>query len=314
MSSIVGTRSEYPSAWSSGEPSTAMSTVPPAGGCSEGYLPRSDAGAGTSRASSARDEALLADLKAEAPGALPRAWRPRADAWRALLRGTLRDPTWAPSHLYKEAEQRALLAALIHPPGACPGPFGGHDLAERAHDPTRRPRPLQRRAQAIVEKGAYEDFVRRSGSYGDDDRSFRVEKRGARRVQLYSRRLAFECCTNSLCGALFKAQAEDVRETRLDRLHLPEGAVPLPAVVREIAPLLGPPRSYNFDEAAARAAFEDADRRYSALKGIEKRLEDELARLRVEEAALRAAAGEVDEEGWAQFDPARDGSENLEAV
>ena len=93
---------------------------------------------------------------------------------------------------------------------------------------------------------------------------------------------------------------------------LPEGAVPLPAVVREIAPLLGPPRSYNFDEAAARAAFEDADRRYSALKGIEKRLEDELARLRVEEAALRAAAGEVDEEGWAQFDPARDGSENLE--
>ena len=95
---------------------------------------------------------------------------------------------------------------------------------------------------------------------------------------------------------------------------LPEGAVPLPAVVREIAPLLGPPRSYNFDEAAARAAFEDADRRYSALKGIEKRLEDELARLRVEEAALRAAAGEVDEEGWAQFDPARDGGENLEAV
>jgi hypothetical protein len=95
---------------------------------------------------------------------------------------------------------------------------------------------------------------------------------------------------------------------------LPEGAVPLPAVVREIAPLLGPPRSYNFDEAAARAAFEDADRRYSALKGIEKRLEDELARLRVEEAALRAAAGEVDEEGWAQFDPARDGSETLEAV
>ncbi len=95
---------------------------------------------------------------------------------------------------------------------------------------------------------------------------------------------------------------------------LPEGAVPLPAVVREIAPLLGPPRSYNFDEAAARAAFEDADRRYSALKGIEKRLEDELARLRVEEAALRAAAGEVDEEGWAQFDLARDGSENLEAV
>ena len=67
-------------------------------------------------------------------------------------------------------------------------------------------------------------------------------------------------------------------------------------------------------EAAARAAFEDADRRYSALKGIEKRLEDELARLRVEEAALRAAAGEVDEEGWAQFDPARDGGENLEAV
>ena len=174
----------------------------------------------------ARDEALLADLKAEAPGALPRAWRPRADAWRALLRGTLRDPTWAPSHLYKEAEQRALLAALIHPPGACPGPFGGHDLAERARDPTKRPRPLQRRAQAIVEKGAYEDFVRRSGSYGDDDRSFRVEKRGARRVQLYSRRLAFECCTNSLCGALFKAQAEarDVREPRLDRLHLPEGA------------------------------------------------------------------------------------------
>ncbi len=172
----------------------------------------------------ARDEALLADLKAEAPGALPRAGRPRADAWRALLRGTLRDPTWAPSHLYKEAEQRALLAALIHPPGACPGPFGGHDLAERARDPTKRPRPLQRRAQAIVEKGAYEDFVRRSGSYGDDDRSFRVEKRGARRVQLYSRRLAFECCTNSLCGALFKAQAEDVRETRLDRLHLPEGA------------------------------------------------------------------------------------------
>ena len=95
---------------------------------------------------------------------------------------------------------------------------------------------------------------------------------------------------------------------------LPEGAVPLPAVVREIAPLLGPPRSYNFDEAAARAAFEDADRRYSALKGIEKRLEDELARLRVEEAALRAAAGEVDEEGWARFDPARDGSETLEAV
>ena len=90
--------------------------------------------------------------------------------------------------------------------------------------------------------------------------------------------------------------------------------MPLPAVVREIAPLLGPPRSYNFDEAAARAAFEDADRRYSALKGIEKRLEDELARLRVEEAALRAAAGEVDEEGWAQFDPARDGGENLEAV
>ena len=84
----------------------------------------------------ARDEALLADLKAEAPGALPRAWRPRADAWRALLRGTLRDPTWAPSHLYKEAEQRALLAALIHPAGACPGPFGGHHLAERAHDPT----------------------------------------------------------------------------------------------------------------------------------------------------------------------------------
>ena len=99
----------------------------------------------------ARDEALLADLKAEAPGALPRAWRPRADAWRALLRGTLRDPTWAPSHLYKEAEQRALLAALIHPPGACPGPFGGHDLAERARDPTKRPRPLQRRAQAIAE-------------------------------------------------------------------------------------------------------------------------------------------------------------------
>mgnify|MGYP003315387961 FL=1 len=95
---------------------------------------------------------------------------------------------------------------------------------------------------------------------------------------------------------------------------LPEGAVPLPAVVREIAPLLGPPRSYNLDEAAARAAFEDADRRYSALKGIEKRLEDELARLRVEEAALRAAAGEVDEEGWAQFDPARAGSETLEAV
>ena len=174
----------------------------------------------------ARDEALLADLKAEAPGALPRAWRPRADAWRALLRGTLRDPTWAPSHLYKEAEQRALLAALIHPAGACPGPFGGHDLAERAHDPTRRPRPLQRRAQAILEKGdgAYEDFVWRSGSSGDDDRSFRVEKRDTRRVQLYSRRLAFECCTNSLCGALFKAQAEDVRETRLDRLHLPEGA------------------------------------------------------------------------------------------
>ena len=75
-----------------------------------------------------------------------------------------------------------------------------------------------------MEKGEYEDFVRRSGSFGDDDRSFRVEKRGARRVQLYSRRLAFECCTNSLCGALFKAQAEDVRETRLDRLHLPEGA------------------------------------------------------------------------------------------
>ena len=90
--------------------------------------------------------------------------------------------------------------------------------------------------------------------------------------------------------------------------------MPLPAVVREIAPLLGPPRSYNLDEAAARAAFEDADRRYSALKGIEKRLEDELARLRVEEAALRAAAGEVDEEGWARFDPARDGSETLEAV
>ena len=96
--------------------------------------------------------------------------------------------------------------------------------------------------------------------------------------------------------------------------QMPEGAVPLPAVVREIAPLLGPPRSYNFDEAAARAAFEDADRRYSALKGIEKRLEDELARLRVEEAALRAAAGEVDEEGWARFDPARDGSETLAAV
>ena len=96
--------------------------------------------------------------------------------------------------------------------------------------------------------------------------------------------------------------------------QMPEGAVPLPAVVREIAPLLGPPRSYNVDEAAARAAFEDADRRYSALKGIEKRLEDELARLRVEEAALRAAAGGVDEEGWARFDPARDGSETLEAV
>ena len=96
--------------------------------------------------------------------------------------------------------------------------------------------------------------------------------------------------------------------------QMPEGAVPLPAVVREIAPLLGPPRSYNLDEAAARAAFEDADRRYSALKGIEKRLEDELARLRVEEAALRAAAGEVDEEGWARFDPARDGRETLEAV
>ncbi len=96
--------------------------------------------------------------------------------------------------------------------------------------------------------------------------------------------------------------------------QMPEGAVPLPAVVREIAPLLGPPRSYNLDEAAARAAFEDADRRYSALKGIEKRLEDELARLRVEELALRAAAGAVDEEGWARFDPARDGSETLEAV
>ena len=96
--------------------------------------------------------------------------------------------------------------------------------------------------------------------------------------------------------------------------QMPEGAVPLPAVVREIAPLLGPPRSYDFDEAAARAAFEDADRRYSALKGIEKRLEDELARLRVEEAALRAAAGAVDEEGWARLDPARDGGENLEAV
>ncbi len=169
----------------------------------------------------ARDEALLADLRAEAPGALPRAWRPRADAWRALLRGTLRDPTWAPSHLYKEAEQRALLAALIHPAGACPGPFGGHDLAERAHDPTKRPWS-PKRAEAIA-GGAMQDFVRRSGSSGDDDRSFRVEKR-TRRVQLYSRRLAFECCTNSLCGALFKAQAEDIRETRLDRLHLPEGA------------------------------------------------------------------------------------------
>ena len=48
--------------------------------------------------------------------------------------------------------------------------------------------------------------------------------------------------------------------------------------------------------------------------GVSRWDEDELARLRVEEAALRAAAGEVDEEGWAQFDPARDGSENLEAV
>ena len=65
----------------------------------------------------ARDEALLADLKAEAPGAHPRARRPRADAWRAA-RGTLRDPTRPAPH--KEAEQR---------------------VARRAHSPARPVRP-----------------------------------------------------------------------------------------------------------------------------------------------------------------------------
>ena len=173
--------------------------------------------------SATSDEALLADLKAEAGHASARL-APEGGRRARAARGCCATRPGRPRP-YKEAEQRRC-SPRSFTRQACPGPFGGHDLAERARDPTKRPRPLQRRAQAIVEKGAYEDFVRRSGSYGDDDRSFRVEKRGARRVQLYSRRLAFECCTNSLCGALFKAQAEDVRETRLDRLHLPEGATP----------------------------------------------------------------------------------------
>jgi len=157
----------------------------------------------------ARDEALLVDLCAETPGSLPRAWRQTVDAWRKMLRGTLRDPAYAPSHLFKEAEGRALLAALVHPPGACPGPFGGHDLAARARDPRRRPRPLRRGSWA---------------TYLDADPRLKIEEHG-RRVRLFSLRLAFERCTESLCGALRGVKADKVRDTpRLDHLHLPAGA------------------------------------------------------------------------------------------
>ena len=172
----------------------------------------------------ARDEALLADLKAEAPGALrapgARGRTPgaRCSAGRCATRpGRPRTSTRRPSSARCSPRSFTRQEPVRAPSGATTSPSARATRRSGRGPCSDAPRRSWRRARTRTLCGG-------AGSYGDDDRSFRVEKRGARRVQLYSRRLAFECCTNSLCGALFKAQAEDVRETRLDRLHLPEGA------------------------------------------------------------------------------------------
>ena len=48
---------------------------------------------------------------------------------------------YVPSYYFREADGRALLAALVHPPGACPGVFGAHDLVAdfAAADAQQRP-------------------------------------------------------------------------------------------------------------------------------------------------------------------------------
>lgn len=96
--------------------------------------------------------------------------------------------------------------------------------------------------------------------------------------------------------------------------QFPPSQVPLPALPPDIVPFLRRPREEKLDEQAERAVFDDLERRYAALWGMKRRMEDELARLKVEEAALRAAAGAVPEDEWAVFDPARDEAGALEAV
>lgn len=59
-------------------------------------------------------------------------FRQRAQLAARNFRTVLRQRMFAPEYVFREADQRALLAALLHPPGACEGRFQAHDLIECA--------------------------------------------------------------------------------------------------------------------------------------------------------------------------------------
>lgn len=104
------------------------------------------------------------DLEADA---LPRRRRRESAPLRAFLRArtaaknfnfVLRQRRIAPEYVFRESDQRSLLAALLHPPGACEGRFQASDLLSRFEQ-------LRASSSALKASG----HVKYAGDDEDDD-------------------------------------------------------------------------------------------------------------------------------------------------
>ena len=168
------------------------------------------------RAPGSRAEDVLDRAAAAAGSATPRYARFLACLGR--VRGVLMSRAYAPSYVFREADDRALLAALLHPPGACPGVFGAHDLVDAVAPPPLlgTPPPLAPRAKSQVFT-AMRSAIRADAAGPSPS---------GRRDAATARHL-----TNGIFSGLWfvKPEGADLltpaqkRAARLERLHLTEG-------------------------------------------------------------------------------------------